>query len=641
MAVLSTSYDVESGVKTTLKSTISPTQTTNIKLNYALAITSGVLRFDPDTTREEFISFGGTVVSAGVTTLVDVVRDLTLTLNDFSGSGTGSQHSGGACVVELSNYHALYNKKANTDRANTFSAAQTISGSNKFFFSNANQWIYSDGTELYFRSASQSQKSLSQLASLAGSNDKAKVSVADTTEGFLNTKITVSEALVKSITSGGGDERLNLALDPLRTTNGVAFVTANMPAVAELSTAGVADVTIANKQAVAFNGNTRLGLADSNDPGMNVEWLFAGIAKNAGNAGDAIQFVPTGIVATVNAFTLTQRAKCRLWAGTPTNTTQNTATDAQDASTKWRAQVFTAGALAGEDNLGAVTLYLTKTGAPTGNATIRIRAVSAGLPIGGDLGTATLAYSSIATGTNEFTFTVPVSITPGTQYAIILDPGAGVSGAAYITWNYQNTDVYAGGTSVTSANSGSSWTAEATFDRYFSMKFRGIAGEPVYLSDTAGGLELTAGTYPYEIGLALSTTQIVLSPRMRSIYGTANLVMAAGAENVTTQFILGFAPSLIVWEATLASGGFAFGQSNQKSHMEYGSSLATVQATGPVTRYCLSTLTSNGQIIGNTTSPYPPSLIASMYMTNNSVYFNRNVTTGNSETLVLKFLAIA
>lgn len=558
MAVLATSYDVESGVKTTLKSTVSPTQTSNIKLNYALTITSGVLRFDPDTTREEFISFGGTIVSAGITTLTDVVRDLSLTANDFTGTGTGSQHSGGACIVELTNYHALYNQKANKDRANTFTAAQTLFGTNRLYFNNADQYIYSNGTELYFRSSTQPAIALATLASLSGVNDKAKVSVTDTIEGFLNTKMTVGEGLLKQITSPAADERLNIYLNTAVTATAQAFVAANLPAINELSAAGIANTTITNKQALSFNGNLRLDTADANEGSMNREWLFAGIAKNAGNAGDAVNFTTPGVVATVPAFTLAQRALCRLWSATPTNTTQNTATDNQDAATKWRAQLFTASAIVGEDNMAEVTLYLTKTGAPTGNATVKLYAVAAGVPTGASLGSATLAYSSITTGANVFSFSTPLAIVAGTQYAIVLDPGAGVSAGNCVAWNYQNTDVYAGGTSATSANSGSTWTAESTFDRYFSFRFRGIAGESVYLSDTDGTLDLVPGTYHTRIGRALSTTQVTLEPSAQSLYatltGTFDPFAIGTSGSVNTDIVIGFRPRLVLAKIVVNTG---------------------------------------------------------------------------------------
>src|SRR5215204_1600490 len=213
MAVLSTSYDVESGVRTTLKNTISPTTVIGIQINYSLTITSGVLLFDPGTPQEEYISFGGGIVAGGITTLQDPVRNLTRILNDFSGTGTGFQHSGGSCVVELTNYHALYNLKANKDRANTFSAPQTIGGTNKLFLNDANSWIFDDGTDIQFRSSVQSQVSLSTLAAAAGVDEKVKISVTDTTSGYLTAKLTGGDGIALTIVNPGANEQIDIDLD--------------------------------------------------------------------------------------------------------------------------------------------------------------------------------------------------------------------------------------------------------------------------------------------------------------------------------------------------------------------------------------------------------------------------------------------
>ena len=320
-----------------------------------------------------------------------------------------------------------------------------------------------------------------------------------------------------------------------------------LPGAAGFTTSGTANTTIANMDALAFNGNRRIDKADGDV--LNQSFLFAGIATAAGTAGNAQTYVPTGPIVDVPAFTVAQRFGCRLWDG-ETNATSNTTTDVQDAAAKWRSQTYTPAA--NQDNFGAVSLNLTKTGSPTGSATIRLRAVVAGLPSGADLGTATLAYSAIATGDNTFVLATPIATTPSTLYAIILDPGAGVSGGNSIAWNYQNTNVYANGQSVNSADSGSSWTAEATFDRRFTVQYRGIAGEPVFLSNTAGALALTPGTYGQRIGYAVSTSTISLSEGLKSVYATYSYTANATA-TVDTELTMGFRPMFIF--SFISAGG--------------------------------------------------------------------------------------
>lgn len=672
MATLSTSYAVESGVKTTLKNTISPTITTGIKLNYALTITSGVLRFDPDTSREEYISFGGASVSSGVTTLSDVVRNLSKTLNDFSGSGTGFQHSGGACIVELTNYHALYNLKANTDRANTWLADQTIATGIKLYFGDTNQYVYSNGTELFFRSSLQAERSLSQLASLSGSNDKVKNSASDTTEGYLSAKITTASGsgLTKTTNNPAGNEDLGLAIQ-LESLNPTLQISSNQLGIKIKSAGGLAvdsngtyvdvtilsgivasalgsnltyDATITAKDAVYWKGNQRVDKTDAD--AVNTAFLFAGVANASGVQGDSKQVIHPGPVVTVNAFTLSDRQNCRLWPG-QTQASSNTTSDALSASTTWRAQTFTPGT--NEDNMSTVVLNLTKIGSPTGNCTIRIRATTGGVPSGSDLATATLAYSAISLGDNTFTISGGLTVTPGTVYAIILDPGAGVSGGNTIAWNYQNTNVYASGQRCTSSDSGSNWTGDSTADYRFTVNYRGISGEPVYVSNTAGALSLTPGTYNQIIGYAVNASQIMLQPRLKSIYGSFTASVSTTG-TVDTEVTLGFRPSIVIlmagmnqtatrsyptgtlyWHNASTPNTFGLGL-NQWSFT--GGDAALNEDTAPVT-----SLTLKRRDVGNTVSETCTVSIQSAGA--DSVTIRRNTTLATvGFNLAVRFIAI-
>jgi Carboxypeptidase regulatory-like domain len=101
------------------------------------------------------------------------------------------------------------------------------------------------------------------------------------------------------------------------------------------------------------------------------------------------------------------------------------------------------------------------------NLTLSVRATAAGLPTGPDLASA--AITGFNNGSAVFytaMFGVPLAVTAGTQYALVIrptaDPSAGTyaltrSGAAAV-----GADVYAGGDRVASADSGAIWSIPLT-----------------------------------------------------------------------------------------------------------------------------------------------------------------------------------
>lgn len=315
-----------------------------------------------------------------------------------------------------------------------------------------------------------------------------------------------------------------------------------LAALSAFITNGTANGTTADKNALVYNGNTRLENSDAD--ALNTSLLFAGIASGASSSGNVQSYYAPGPVVSVTAFTLAQRQNSRLWDG-QINSSSNTTTDTISATTDWRAQTFTPAV--GEDNVSQVTLNFTKTSSPNGSSTVAIYATSAGLPTGPALATATtILNSAITSGDNTFLFTTPAAVTPSTVYAIVWS--SGISAGGSLAWNYQNTDVYAGGQRCTSANSGSSWTAAATNDFRFKIEYRGISGESVYLSNTAGELSLTPGTYNVCIGFALSTTQITLQTPSIGVYGTLSTTLDTTQNNtVLTDIEIGFRPKVLFW----------------------------------------------------------------------------------------------
>lgn len=549
MATLSTSYNVESAVRCTLKATISPTATTGIQLNYALTVTSGVLRFDPDTPREEFISFGGASVSSGVTTLSDVVRNLSRTANDFSGTGTGYQHSGGACVVELTNYHALYNLKANTDRVNTFSASQTISGVNKLFLNDSASWIYDDGTDIKFKSSAQAEVALATLANLSGVNDKFKITNADTTEGYANTKLLGGDGILATVGNPAGNETYTFDIDLASNSgleisggqlqvntmtdgqiitgaSGIQFIPARLFTLGENLTAG---------QPVVIKGDGMAYAAESDV--LTETFNIMGFARESGSAAESKLIDLMNNVSTIAPTAVTGG---KLWTGI----SQATSTTDIDVYGVIRAgQSFAP--TTGQSRIDQVTLTLTKTGSPTGNYSLSVYAVDgSGHPTGAALATSTIAASSLATGSNIFTG-FALAVTPGTSYAFsFYHATAGGDASNNLAWNYQAaTNPYSGGIRLSSADSGTSWTNQSTDDHRFIIEYYSFAGTELFLSDTAGGLTPTPGTYFQRMALGLSDTLGLMRPGEPSIYATYSFT--GSATTVDTELEIGFRPKAI------------------------------------------------------------------------------------------------
>jgi hypothetical protein len=121
----------------------------------------------------------------------------------------------------------------------------------------------------------------------------------------------------------------------------------------------------------------------------------------------------------------------------------------------------------------------------TPNLTLSLRATSAGLPTGADLASATITGFGNGGGASYFTanFSSPVTLTAGTQYALVIRPTANPSPGTYaLTRSGTSTvgaDVYAGGTRVSGATSGTVWskpttggiTTDAGFKTYINAGF--------------------------------------------------------------------------------------------------------------------------------------------------------------------------
>ena len=131
--------------------------------------------------------------------------------------------------------------------------------------------------------------------------------------------------------------------------------------------------------------------------------------------------------------------------------------------TSWFAQTFIA---SNSYRISSVKLALKKeAGASPGTITVSIRATSAGVPSGGDLATGTTDGDTLTTDVEwrEITFGSSISLTSGVKYAIV----ARVSGeTAYWVANLEGHS-YANGAQCSSADSGSNWSENDTYDLGF------------------------------------------------------------------------------------------------------------------------------------------------------------------------------
>jgi hypothetical protein len=135
--------------------------------------------------------------------------------------------------------------------------------------------------------------------------------------------------------------------------------------------------------------------------------------------------------------------------------------------TAWQGQTFIP-AVTGTLVKADVQLFCSGCTGTIPNLTLSVRATSAGLPTGADLATATIpGFSSGAGVYYTATFGAPPSLTSGTQYALLLRPVANPSVGAGYFWIRSSPSTYANGQRVLSADSGTTWSADATRDFNF------------------------------------------------------------------------------------------------------------------------------------------------------------------------------
>ncbi len=131
------------------------------------------------------------------------------------GPSTANAHSAGSTIVITNpfnifkDYADAIDSKLDSDGGNpTTTWDLNVSGSNFRFRLDV-------GTgDMLFTDDNQAEVSLSVLAAAAGVDDKAKVSAADTTSSYLATKLVAGTGGALNILNPGGNETLEIALDP-------------------------------------------------------------------------------------------------------------------------------------------------------------------------------------------------------------------------------------------------------------------------------------------------------------------------------------------------------------------------------------------------------------------------------------------
>ncbi|HEV8579624.1 MAG TPA: carboxypeptidase regulatory-like domain-containing protein [Thermoanaerobaculia bacterium] len=134
--------------------------------------------------------------------------------------------------------------------------------------------------------------------------------------------------------------------------------------------------------------------------------------------------------------------------------------------TTWGGQTFTP-TITGPVTQVDINLFCSGCTGTTPNLTLSLRATSGGLPTGADLASATITgFNNGAAVFYTATFGSPIVLTAGTQYAIVIRPTANPSPGTYaLTRSGTATlgaNVYAGGTRVSGATSGTVWSIPTT-----------------------------------------------------------------------------------------------------------------------------------------------------------------------------------
>ena len=248
-------------------------------------------------------------------------------------------------------------------------------------------------------------------------------------------------------------------------------------------------------------------------------------------------------------------------------------------ATSWSGMTFTP-AVTGQLTKLDVGLFCSNglcTGTPT--LTVSIRNISAGLPTGADLASGTITgFSSASSLFYTVNFASPATLTAGTQYAFIVRPVSNPSSGNYdftVSGNGGTPqDVYAGGTRVSSTDSGGTWASTASRDSVFRTYMTTPSGtfvSGVKDANTAPLLTPTWSTFSWNATVPANTTL---------------QFQVAGSNNVNGPFSF-VGPDTTAGTFYSVSGG-SLAQFNGRRYLKYKAFLTT---TDPATTATLNDAT--------------------------------------------------
>lgn len=160
---------------------------------------------EPGTSREEGIR-------------ISVINGKNLTVDQrglprySGGASTVGPHGGGATIV-ISNNWQTFEDISLAIESKYNSSGGVLTGAIQF--DDATVQIRRDGNDLKLKDGNQAEVTLSQLGSNAGLDERAKVSVNDTTTGYLSSKIVAGDNVVLEIINPGADETYKVSANPI------------------------------------------------------------------------------------------------------------------------------------------------------------------------------------------------------------------------------------------------------------------------------------------------------------------------------------------------------------------------------------------------------------------------------------------
>jgi Carboxypeptidase regulatory-like domain/Putative Ig domain/FG-GAP-like repeat/Ig-like domain CHU_C associated len=233
--------------------------------------------------------------------------------------------------------------------------------------------------------------------------------------------------------------------------------------------------------------------------------------------------------------------------------------------TTYGGQTFTP-AFTGPLTRADVSLFCSGCTGTTPTLTLSVRSTSGGLPTGSDLVSSTIAgFSSGANVSYTAIFASPITLTAGTMYALVIRPTANPSPGIYALTR-SSTDVYAGGTRVSGATSGTVWSipltagssTDAGFTTYTNLGF--LNGDLISSTKDANP---APGARPVWSTIAWTAT----TPA-----GTSVQFQAAGSNNVNGPFSF-VGPDGTA--ATFFTSGGSLHQFDGNRYLQYRAFLAT------------------------------------------------------------------